>query len=467
MTTRREFMRSAAALAATAPLARHARAADRPDILFIAIEDASPDRFGCYGGPCLTPNLDAFAQTGVRFNDCHTNPPCCPSRTALFLAKRPDTTKVYGNTHDWRKLYPGALTMPAHLRANGYETMRCGKMFHGGHDDGAWEDDATWDRVINHNDGFEPMPKARAADGPAIGLGEDEDGGSPFLYGPTGRDDLDEMDGRIASQAIKILEGRKPGDKPMFLAIGQHAPHLAFRAPDKYHAMYPIDEMKLPDNPDAGPDGMPRDPKQKLPVYNPHTPDQFKAAISGHYACISYIDAQIGRILRALDDTGRADKTIVVIWTDHGFMLGEQWNWRKGPLRDLSTGCLLLWRAPGVSRTGGVCDRPVESIDIFPTIFELCGVPAPDGMEASSMKRLLIDPAADYKPAALMNAGRNHGLVTEDYRYNSYLNGKRELFDRHTDPGEFKNLAEEPGKADLVAEMQKLIDGGWQACRPA
>jgi len=465
MTTRREFMQSAAALAAALPFTGRASGADRPDILFIAIEDASPDRFGCYGGPCLTPNLDRFAASGVRFNDCHTNPPCCPSRTALFLCQRPDTTKVYGNTHDWRKLVPGALTMPAHLRANGYETIRCGKMFHSGGGE-SWDGDQTWDVVINQNDGFATPAKARPADGPATGLGEDEDGGSPFLYGPTGRDDLDETDGRCAEQAIKVLRARKPSDKPMLLAIGQHAPHLPFRAPDKYHDLYPIDQMKLPENPDAGPDGMPQNGRE-LQAFNPHTPEQFRAAISGHYACISFIDAQIGRILDALDETGRADNTIVVIWTDHGFMLGEQWNWRKGPLRDLSTGDLLLWRAPGVTQAGGVCRRPVESIDIFPTMFDLCGVPAPAGIEASSYRRLLEKPDAPYKQAALMNAGRNHGLVTEDYRFCSYANGKKELFDRHADPGEFKNLADDPDKAGIVAELQALIDGGWRANLPA
>jgi len=464
MTTRREFLRSAAALSAALPWAGRASGAARPDILFIAIEDASPHRFGCYGGPCQTPHLDAFAQTGVRFTDCHTNPPCCPSRTALFLCQRPDTTKVFGNNDDWRKLVPGALTMPAHLRAHGYETIRCGKMFHGS-GAGAWEDEQTWDRVLNPNDGFTPPPKARAAVGPGAGLGTGDDGGSPFIYGPTGRDDLHELDGRHAEQAIRTLRARQPGDKPLLLAIGQHATHLPFRAPDKYHDLYPVDQMKLPANPDAGPDGMPADGR-RLPPYNPHTPEQFRAAIAAHFACISFVDAQIGRILAALDEAGRADQTIVVIWTDHGFMLGEQWNWRKGPLRDLSTGDLLLWRAPGVSQAGGVCRRPVESIDIFPTIFELCDVPAPNRIEAASFRRLLADPAASWKQAALMNAGRSHGLVTEDYRYGSYPNGRRELFDRHADPGEFRNLAEDPARAATVTERQALLEGGWRACLP-
>lgn len=464
MPTRRDFLKAAPLLAA-APLAARAAEGDRPDVLFIAIEDASPHRFGCYGNTvCKTPHIDHFAETAVRFGDCHTNPPCCPSRTALLLGLRPGTTNVHGNRDDWRELVPDAVTMPAHFRRNGYETIRCGKMFHGGAGKGAFEDDQTWDRVINPNDGFGVAAKRRAPEGPGADPEFARAAGSPFVYGPTGRDDLDEVDGRVAQQGIRVLQARRDIDKPMLLALGLHAPHLPFCAPDKYHAMYPPEEMEIPRNPDAGPDGLPVG--RELPKANPYTLDQWRKAISGHYATISFIDAQIGRILQALDDTGRANSTTVVIWTDHGFMLGEQWKWRKGPLRDLSTGCLLIWRAPGVSQTGGVCERPVETIDIFPTMFDLCGVPQPEGIEAISMKPLLEDPEALWKEGALMWAGRNRSIVTEKWRYCEYRNGRRELFDRNNDPGEFTNLAEDPGHADTVAELSGLIAGGWQACLP-
>ena len=451
----------------------------RPDVLFIAIEDISPHRFGCHGNTvCKTPNIDRFAARNLRFAEAHTTPPCCPSRTSLFLAKRPETTGVYGNRHDWRKLAPGSLTMPAHFRKHGYETIRCGKMFHGG-SKRAMEDEATWSRVIGPRDGL-PPPKRRpsAAAGPGVEYakrrreakkqGKDIPGGSPFLYGPTGRTDAEETDGMVAEQGVRLLERRTPGDKPMLLCLGFHAPHLPFTAPDKYFEPYAAAEMVLPENPDADEQGMPT--KAKLNKLNPHTPEQWRAAIAAHYATASFVDAQVGRVLEALEESGRADQTIVVIWSDHGFMLGEHFMWRKGPLRDESTQVLLLWRASGVTRAGSVCKRPVESIDIFPTLLDLCGVPFPDGIEAVSMKPLLQDPERPWKKGALMWGSGGRSIVTERWRYNEYPKAKRkrppELFDQRKDPGEFRNLAQDAAHADVVKELSALLQGGWRACLP-
>jgi len=439
-------------------------------VLLIAIEDVSPHRLGCYGNTvCKTPRIDRFASQSLQFDNAHTNPPCCPSRTALFLGLRPETTKVFGNRDDWHKLYPNALTMPTHFRNHGYETIRCGKMYHG-----KFEDAASWTRDIKPAEGMPSRKnKRRPPQGPGVELarqrrkaGKKGKTGSPFTYGPSGLDDIEEKDGMVAEQGIKLLKERS--DKPRLICLGFHATHLPFIAPDKYFKPYPADETTIPRNPGADETGMPKNPKI-FRKHNPHTLEQWRASIAAHYACTSFIDAQVGRVLDALEKSGRADSTIVVIWSDHGFLLGEHFLWRKGPLYEESTRVLLHILAPGITKPGSVCERPVESIDIFPTMFDLCGIPQPPGIEAVSMKPLLEDPNRPWKKGALMWGGRRgKSIVTERWRYSERVGkpGSAQLFDHENDPGEFVNLAKDPKHKDVVARLKKLLDGGWKACRP-
>jgi len=472
---RRDFLRCLAAGAGTVSAAfadrtSVAAAQTRPDVLFIAIEDVSPRRFGCYGNKvCKTPNIDRFAATALRFDNAHTSPPCCPSRTSLLLCLRPETTKVFGNRDDWHKLYPTALPMPVHFRNHGYETIRCGKIYHG-----KFEDPPSWTRVIRPFDGMPPRKhKRRRPEGPGIEFAKELKeqrkkgrGGTPFTYGPSGLGDWEELDGAIAHQGIRVLQEKS--DKPRLICLGFHATHLPFIAPEKYFKLYPADEMAIPKNPGADETGMPKD-KKRLSRFNPHTVEQWKAAIAAHYACTSFVDAQVGRVLDALEKSGRANNTIVVIWSDHGFMLGEHFMWRKGPLRQESTGVVLLFRAPGVTKPGSVCERPVESMDIFPSLCDLCGLPEPPGIEAISMRPLLENPDRSWKKGALMWGGRRaKSIVTERWRYDEYLgrSKRKELFDHKSDPGEFKNLANDPKYTDVVARLSRLLNGGWKACLP-
>jgi len=474
---RRSFLKTSGAMLGGAALPKLAlgqadRQTKRPDVLFIAIEDVSPHRFGCYGNTvCQTPSIDRFAASGLRFDNAHTSPPCCPSRTALLLGLRAGTTKVFGNNHDWHELCPGALTMPTHFRNQGYETIRCGKMYHG-----KFEDDASWSRVIKASEGIPKRKnRRRPAKGPGVEYakelrkarkaGKTLKGGSPFTYGPSGLEDIEEHDGMVAEQGVRLLA--QESDKPRLIALGFHCTHLPFIAPDKYFEPYRADDMVLPKNPGAGPDGLPK--RGKVNKLNPHTPEQWRESIAAHYASLSLIDAQIGRVLDALEKSGRADNTIVIIWSDHGFMLGEHFLWRKGPLREESTRVALLIRAPGVTTPGTVCTRSAESIDIFPTMFDLCGVPLPSGIEAISMRPLLRDPSRPWKKGALMWGGGGKSIVTERWRYNEYVRRRgrpAELFDHQNDSGEFVNLAREPKHADTVAELSALLKGGWKACLP-
>lgn len=458
---------------ATLPhVATGARAAKRdrpPDVLFIAIEDVSPQRFGCWGNTvCRTPNLDRLASEGLRFDQAHCMaPPCNPTRTSLLTCLRPDTTKVLSNRDDWREMLPGVLTMPRHFLNHGYETVRIGKMFHG-----KFEDDASWSRVVSANQGMPPLKhKRRELMGPGVPLlqrqrearrqGKPEPKGVPFLYGPSGLDDLEETDGRSAEQAIRILENKQ--DKPLFLGLGFHKPHLAFTAPDKYFQMYPAENIVLPSPPEGS--------FWELPDRGDHktfTPKMWREAIAAHYACLTFVDAQAGRVLRALEATGRADNTIVVVWSDHGFLLGEHFMWRKGPLYDLGDQVALIMRAPGITQAGSVCRRPVESIDIFPTLFDLCGIPMPDRCEGMSMRPLLQNPTGPWKKGALIRSGADRRSIrTERWRYTEYGGPDRaELFDYEADPNEYYNLTGDPKHADVVAELSKLLHGGPEACLP-
>lgn len=481
--SRRKFMKSLAATTAVASLAGAdlafgAKADRRPDVLFISIEDVSPHRFGCWGNTvCKTPNIDQLAGQSLRFDLAHCSaPPCNPSRTSLLSGLRPETTKVFGNATDWSEVLKPGTTMPEHFRANGYETIRVGKIFHRGNKDRVYNDTARWSRVIKENEGL-PRPKSRRLPlkGPGVEFAKKKQeaarqgiyigGGSPFSYGPSGLDDLEETDGMSATQAIKLLSQKR--DKPLFLALGFHKPHLAFTAPQKYFDMYLPAQMIIPKNPDSDADGMPTD-KSKLSDKNPYTLKQWREAIAAHYACVTFIDAQVGRVLEALAKSGRADNTIIVLWSDHGFMLGEHYLWRKGPLYDECVMVALLIKAPGVTKPAGVCKRPVESIDIFPTLFDLCGIPIPDGLEGISMKPLLKNPSMPWKKGAITVRGeRDKSIRTERWRYTEYGGpDKAELFDHQTDPHEFINLAKDPKYADVVAELSRLLKAGWKATLP-
>jgi len=449
-------------------------AQERPDVLFLIIEGTPPWRLGTWGNKfCKTPNIDRLAAGGVRFDlaQCMA-PPCNPARTSLLTGLRPETTKTFSNGTDWRTILPNQLTMPEHFRNNGYEAIRCGKIFHG-----RFETEASWDRVIRQSEGLPaPTHKRRSLMGPdaetlrqlktdkqaARQAGESTDfaeggGGSPFLYGPSGQDDAEETDGMCAEQGVRVLGQER--DKPLFLALGFSRPHLPFTCPDKYFTMYPPETIELPKNPPDEPKS--RDQKRL-------TEQQWREAICAFYACLTFVDAQIGRVLETLEKSGRADKTIVVFMADHGFMLGEHFQWRKGQFYDEGATVPLVIKAPGVGKPGGVCKRPVEIVDIFPTLFDLCGMPQPKGIEAISMKPLLEQPDRPWKKGAITMRGgpEKRAIRTERYLYWEDKQQGDTLFDLQTDPGEFVNLIKDPKCKDTIAELHGLLEGGWKACLP-
>lgn len=458
--------------------------ATRPDILFIAIEDVSPMRFGCWGNTvCKTPNIDRLASEGLRFDQAHCMAaPCNPSRTALLLGLRPETTGVYGNGTDWRKkVSPETLTMPEHFVQHGYETMRLGKISHG-----SFERPQSWSVKLAQIDLLEEEDEEDAAGGdskrrknkPATAASSAPSGGKlklknvsegrphpgvPFQYGPSGLEDEQEPDGITATRAIEILD--RKFDKPILLALGFHRPHLPFTCPQKYFDMYKPEDMEIPGPVTTDSDGY---MNYGTPDHRNFTEQTWREAIAAHYAALTFADAQIGRVLDHVRKTGRDKNMIVVFWSDHGFILGEHGAWRKGPLYNEVTRVALIAKAPGVTQAGSVCKRPVESIDLFPTLFELAGIPQMPGLEAISMKSLLENPNREWKKGAItVRSANDRSIATEKWRYTQLKGGEREeLFDEVHDPRELNNLATDERHAQVKTELKALLEGGWKACLP-
>jgi iduronate 2-sulfatase len=473
-----------ASLVALAPLAAPAGAAGapkQPNVVFLVLEDVSPDRFGTYGNPvCKTPHMDRLAAQGVRFDGFYSTPPCCPSRTSMISGMRPENTKVLDNSDAKlvKDLFASVTILPEQFQKAGYETVRIGKF---AHDD---QKPGVWSRVVFRGEGAEDeasKKQGKEEGKPAQGPHADPEArftGARFLYGPTGLDEKQHSDHHVAGAAIKVL-GEK-GDKPLFLTAGFHANHLAFRAPDKYFAMYPAEQMTIPQNTGALPDGMPtkkifnqirkESGFNAMGFNNPATLEQWREAIAAQYACLTFVDVQIGRILDAIEEKGMARDTIVVLWSDHGFMLGEHFFWRKGQLYDTSCRSACIIRAPGISKGGAVCRRIVEGVDLYPTLLELCGLPAANHVEGVSFAPLLKNPDLPWKKGSLIyrEKGKAVGLVTERWRYNRFEDQpeRDQLFDHDADPGEQVNLIQDPQHAGALSELRTLMDAGWQACLP-
>ena len=350
--------------------------------------------------------------------------------------------------------------MPMHFRRHGYDTIRIGKMFHG-----QWEHDASWTQIIPElHDPKAVRPKKKPI-GPAKPPGN-KSRKDNLRWGPTGNDPKNDRDGQIAEQAIRFL--KKARGRPFFLGVGFHCPHLSFCAPDRFHEMYPPEKIRVPENPS--------DDLKDTPISGPHpdtqrlSADEWRQVISAHYAAISYTDWCIGRILEALRQTDRDGDTIIIVWSDHGFMLGEHFLWRKVDLYEESARVAFIWKVPGLTPKGAHCERVVESIDVFPTLFDLCNVPQPETIQGISMKKLLRDPTATWKKGAITwraGSGDRVAVQTERYRLNKRLSdGFLELYDHQTDRREFRNVAKDGKYRDTVEELTRLLDGGWKACLP-
>jgi len=403
----------------------------RPNILFIAIDDLN-DWTGFLGGhpQVKTPNLDRLARESVVFTRAYCSAPACnPSRASLLCGVRPSTSGVYHNDNPWRLQMPDTATLFQHFTANGYKVHGGGKLFHNSfNDQPSWE--VYWSRP------GDPEPKGKPLNGIA--------NAAHFDWGPLDATDADMGDAKLTDWAARFLKQKH--DRPFLLAVGYIRPHLPWYVPRKYFDDFPLDGVRLPlvkagdldDVPPAGvriakPDG---DHAKVLATNNWHR------AVQGYLASIEFVDAQVGRLLDAFRVSPHAGNTIVVVWGDHGWHLGQKEHWRKFALWEEATRVPLLIRAAGDQGRGGRCERTVSLLDLYPTLCEMAGVPVPKHCEGDSIKRLVEQPGAAWdRPVVTTHGYKNHAVRSERWRYIRYADGSEELYDHEADPREWINLA--------------------------
>ncbi len=425
----------------------------RLNVLFIAIDDLN-DWIGCLGGhpDAKTPNLDRLAQRGVLFTSAHCAAPACnPSRAALMTGIRPSTSGVYKNPDPWRDFMPDVITLNQHFRANGYKAMSRGKIYHGKFPDTG---PGAWDEFIPRGSDPPPLKTHPRYLNPI----------SNIEWGPVDGTEQDMDDFKVATWAAERLQQKH--DKPFFLACGFFKPHLRWCVPEEYFDMFPpesvtlpnIDENDLDDIPPPGVKMAGRSTHDKITSLN-----AWRDGVAAYLASGAFVDKQVGRVLDALDNSAYRDNTIIVLWSDHGWHLGEKLHWKKFALWEEATHNLLMFVVPGMTRPGSRCDQPVGLIDIYPTLIDVCGLTPREGLEGRSLMPFLRNSGATWERPALTTHGRlNHSLRTKRWRYIRYSDGTEELYDRGNDPLEWKNLLwpERPLAAEhrqIAVELTKWL----------
>jgi len=422
--------------------------ANRPNVLFIAVDDLN-DWIGSLGGhpQTKTPNLDRLASRGVNFTHAYCSAPACnPSRASLMSGLRPATTGVYHNDQPWRPVMPDAVTLNELFRQNGYETVGYGKIYHG-----AYYEDRGWDE--HESPEAYPKPSDEVANDPHSRAGG-------IVFGKLDASDEEMGDFKNISKGIKYL-GEKH-DKPFFLACGLTRPHMPWQVPSKYYDMFPLDSIQLPKVPE---DDLKDIPEAGIKVAKPDgdhatvlRTENWKYAVQAYLASIAFADSQIGRLLDAFDKSEYAGNTVVILWGDHGWHLGEKQHWRKFALWEEATRAPLMVSVPGMTRPGGVCDAPMEFIHIYPTLADLCGLEPPKNLDGKSFVSLLKNPGAEWDAPALTTHGRNnHAVRTERFRYIRYADGSEELYDHEADPNEWTNLATVSSYRDTIDKLGSYL----------
>ena len=495
-------------LAAVATAISLGRAAERPNVLFIAVDDLRPE-LGCYGKDYIkSPHIDALAQSGVVFNHAYVQQAVCsPSRTAVITGLRPDTTKVWDLVTHFRDAQPDTITLLQNFKNHGYFVQGMGKIFHGSLDDPrSWS--VPWQRppapvyvkpdamatTTNNLEG-EPddaalAPKAKAKGKAkkkknAEAAASDESGKGP-AYECADVPDNTYQDGKVAELAIKTLQEIGHKDQPFFLAVGFIKPHLPWVSPKKYWDLYDESAIELAPNPfypkDA-PDYAIRKYDGEIfsyqgipPKGKPFEADLARKLKHAYYAGVSYTDAQVGLVLAELKRLGLDRNTIVILWGDHGWKLGEHGGWGKHSNVENDTNAPLILSVPGMKNAGTHSDALVEFVDIYPTLSNLAGVPVPSQLEGTSFVPVLENPGRPWKSAAFSQYPRDplmgYSMRTARYRFTVWVNRADhakidaiELYDHQTDPQENTNLAKLPAQATLVAQLMTQWQKGWQGAQ--
>ena len=442
----------------------------------IVVDDMN-DWVGCLGGhpQVKTPNIDRLAKRGLLFTNAHAAAPVCnPSRVATLTGRRPGSTGIYGNETSWIEALPDVPTIPQHFKANGYHVVGGGKVNH--HMPG-------FNRRTDWHDYFDQVFDSHYQDQLARGLdvkkftwpagfplnqlaavktfSKPPQNANEFDWGAFNKTDREMGDGQMVEWAVKFLA--QPTKQPFFLAAGIYRPHLPFYAPRKYFEMYPLDQITLPpikaddcdDLPEAGKQ-MAADRRDDYELVMKE--GRHRELVQAYLASITFGDALIGQLLDALDASPAAKNTIVVLWSDHGWHLGEKRHLHKFTLWERSTRVPFIIAAPGITAADSRTARPVGLIDLFPTLNELCALPAITALDGISFVPLLKDPTQVWdKPALTTHGQGNHALRTERWRYIRYADGGEELYDHTNDPNEWHNLATKPEFETLKSELAKSL----------
>lgn len=483
--SRREFLGAVAAvsLGATHCARAASNAIPRMNVLHIISDDLC-NRLGCYSDPMVkSPNIDRLAARGVLFQHAYCQYPLCnPSRASFMTGFRPDTIKVYDNQALFRDAIPDTDTLAQSFQKAGYSVARVGKIYHYGvpreiGTDGL-DDPASWDKVYN--------PRGRDVDDigmvEVLELGPDgksrtvtgkklENTGGTLSWLAADGVDAEQTDGIGAAAAIRMLEERAKENKPFYLAVGFYRPHTPYVAPKKYFEMYPPDKIPLPEIPPNLNDLFPAPAlASHKPMHHAMSDELRREAIQAYIASTTFMDAQVGQLLDALDRLGLSDNTIVVFHSDHGYHLGEKHLWQKQSIFEESARVPLIISVPGNKANGAKSRRTVELVSLHKTLTDLCGIPADPRVEGHSLRSLVENPAAEWDHPAFSQVLRKRdaeqimgrSVRTERWRYTEWNEGSAgiELYDHETDPGEMKNLANDSAHNETLAELRAILRAG-------
>jgi iduronate 2-sulfatase len=457
-----------------------------PNVLFISIDDLN-DWEGAMGGnsQAITPNMDKLFEQGVLFTNAHCSQAVCTaSRNSLLSGIHPSTSGWYSSIGAMKKTYDQVMgehkMLPQFFKDNGYKTLAVGKIFHSGVSDYKDKTDDFWDETApnykvpkdlkDRGDGyggthFYPFPK----NGSQIvnHYGEDFADGHSLCYGALDREDMPGgkmFDELISEWAIDKLN--EDHEKPFFMAVGFVRPHVPYTAPKEYFDLYNLDDIEIPEVPDNEMSDIPNMGKS-IAYGTIKTGDHYavvnlsdsywKEMVYGYLACISFVDDQMGKVIDALENSKYADNTIVVLWSDHGQHLGEKKHWRKQALWEESTRVPLLFKMPG-QKEGERCDQVVSLLDIYPTLADLCDLPAAPKLEGEILTPLIDNPEMKWdKPVLSSWYYENYAVRSNNWRYIRYRDGSEELYNHEIDPGEHINLAGDAQYAGIIAEHKKWL----------
>ncbi len=487
---------------------------NKPNILFIAVDDLRPE-LGCYGSTAIkSPNIDKLAGEGMVFTRAYCQSAVCnPSRASLLTGMRPDSIRVWDLRTDFRDNVPDIVTLPQYFKQNGYESVAIGKIYHNNIPDTlSWSEPKMYlddypfdpDAVYRDEKILEEIEKRKEA---ILKAGKEKRYIDRFgkwyikQYATEGPDVPDNayFDGAQTDAAIQKLKELKEGEKPFFFAIGYYRPHLPFNVPKKYWDMYDRNKIPLADN-QFIPKNAPlmainnlrelrsyTDFKQaKHPAYGSLTEEQARLLRHGYFASVSYVDAQIGRLMDSMEKMGLRDNTIVILWGDHGWKLGEHNSWCKMTNYEIDTRVPLIISTPDMKNTGKQSAALVEFVDIYPSLCELAGLPLPSDLQGTSFVPLLDNPDRPWKKAVFSQFLREgvwiapdgieymgYSIRTDRFRYVEWINWEtkelaaKELYDHETDPQENENIVDNLQYAGYVQTLAGQLKAGWRKAIPA